>query len=219
MKRIKPPQIILAAVVVVLALLVVPQFVMERAGSRSVSADAISLVIGMGDTNSSADFQVKLLEGSDAEHESTHIFQPLVGVQGIGKAELNAESLVLTVTFDDAVIDEDTIRGKLVEAGYLVATAADYTKTMLDEDGATQRIAINDDGAHFDPTMILAQAGIPLTMEFAPGKECRVSVKLPELGVEQDISSGGTVELPALDAGEYEIVCSQDGHEGVLVVE
>jgi plastocyanin len=219
MNSIKPKQIILAVVVVGLALLVVPQFTTERAGSRSVSSDVISQVISMDETNASADFQVKLLEGSDADHESTHIFEPLVGLPGVGKVALNAESLVLTVTFDDAVIEEDIIRGKLVEAGYLVATAADYTKTTLDEDGATQRIAISDDGAHFDPTLILAQAGIPIAMEFAPGKECRVAVKLPELGVEQDISKGGTVELPALDAGEYEIVCSLDGHEGVLVVE
>ena len=219
MNRIKPPQIILVVVLVVLAFLAIPRLAMEKAGSRSVSDEVISQVIGSGDTNASADFQVKLLEGSDAEHESTHIFEPLVGLAGIGKVDLNAESLVLTVTFDDAVIDQDTIRGKLVEAGYLVATAADYTKTSLDEDGATQRIAIGDDGARFDPTMILAQPGIPIAMEFAPGTECRTSVKLPELGVEQDISSGGTVKLPALVAGEYEIVCSQDGHEGVLVVE
>jgi hypothetical protein len=67
--------------------------------------------------------------------------------------------------------------------------------------------------------VIAARAGIPLEIEFAPGQECRTVVKFPEIGVEEEIGQGGTVSLPALEAGTYQIVCGGDGPEGTLLVE
>ena len=78
---------------------------------------------------------------------------------------------------------------------------------------------VNDDGVQFDPYLILATAGVPIEIEFAPGTECRTIVKFPQIGIEQDISQGGTVALPALEPGEYQIACGDDGHEGALLVE
>ena len=82
-----------------------------------------------------------------------------------------------------------------------------------------QRVAVADTGMQFDPYLIRATAGVPIEFDFAPGQECRVIVKFPELGVEQDISQGGVVALPALDPGEYQIACGGDGNEGTLIVE
>jgi hypothetical protein len=65
----------------------------------------------------------------------------------------------------------------------------------------------------------LAQAGIPIEIEYGPGVECREVVKFPGIGVVQDISEGGTVTLPALEPGEYQIACGGDAHEGTLIVE
>lgn len=219
MKRIKPPQMILIAVLIGLAVLVVPQFVSEREGARAVSGDTITQTMSTVATNATAEFQIRLIEGSDAEHESTHIFESFNGLAGVGKVVLDATSLKISVAYDDVATSPDAIRSRLVASGYLAPTAADATKTRVSPDGAVQTLSIGDDGSRFDPTMILAEAGIPLELEFAPGTECRTAVKIPQLGASLDISNGGVLKLDGLVAGEYEIVCSQDGHEGVLIVE
>ena len=60
---------------------------------------------------------------------------------------------------------------------------------------------------------------MPTEIDFSPGQDCRVSIKIPAVGIVQDISQGGTVTVPGMEPGQYQIVCSQDGHEGTLIVE
>ncbi|MDA3935743.1 MAG: cupredoxin domain-containing protein [Actinomycetota bacterium] len=219
MKRIKPPHIILAVVVIVVAAFSLPQIFTEQVGTLSVQGNTVTKTLGSGDTNATAVFQVRLLEGSDPEHESEHIFGSISGLPGLGDAVLDVDTLELTVNYDDTAIGDLSVRDMLVSAGYLVPTADDATSTEMSEDGTVQRIAISDDGVQFDPYLIRAEAGIPIELEFAPGQECRVAVKLPQLGIEQNIAQGGTVSLGAVEAGEYDILCSGDGYEGTLIVE
>ncbi len=219
MQRIKPPHIIVAIVLVVFAVLLVPQVLTDQPGARSVKGNVITETIGVVETNATTVYQVKLVEGLDPEHESQHMFEALAGLPGIGKASLDTQSLELTVAYDDAVIDDAPIRERLMDAGYIVPTRDDATPTELAKDGSVQRISITDDGVQFDPNLILARAGVPIEMEFSPGQECRVVVKFPQIGIEQNIAQGGTVTLPALEPGEYEITCGEDGHEGTVIVE
>lgn len=219
MKNIKPPHIIVAIVLIVVAAFSLPQIFTEQTGTVSVQGNTITKTIGVGDTNASAVFQVRLLEGSDPEHESAHIFEAIATLPGLGDAVLDMDTLQLTVDYDDAVIGDLFVRDMLVSSGYLVPTADDAIPMELAADGTVQRIAIGDNGVQFDPHLIRAEAGVPIEMEFAPGQECRVVVKLPALGVEQDIAQGGIVSLGSLEAGEYDILCSGDGYEGSLIVE
>lgn len=219
MGRIKPAHIVVAVVVIVVAALVIPQMLAEQPGARTVQEGVVSETIGVVETNATAVYQVQMLEGSDPEHESEHIFGALTGLPGVGTATLDTVTLELTVAYDDARITDVPIRDALVESGYIVPTRDDATQTELADDESVQRISITDDGTRFDPFLIRAKAGVPIEMEFAPGQECRVVVKFPELGIEQDISEGGTVTLPALEPGEYQIACGQDGPEGTVIVE
>lgn len=219
MKQIKPAYIVIAIVLIAVAVFAIPQILSDQPGARSVSDNVVTETIGVVETNATIVYQVTLVEGSDAEHESDHMFEALAGLPGVGKASLDTQSLEITVAYDDAVIGEAPIRERLVDGGYIMPTLDDAAPTEVAEDGSVQRISINDDGMYFDPNLILAKAGIPIEMEFAPGQDCRVVVKFPQIGIEQDIAEGGTVNLPALEQGEYEITCSGDGHEGILIVE
>jgi len=219
MPRIKPAHLVLVLIAIIFAVFALPQILADQPGARSTSGSLITETINVTETDSSATFTVKLQEsGAGAEHEADHIFESLAGIPGVGNATFDTESLQLTVAYDSATIAEEPIRQRLLAAGYVTPTVADATPMELAPDGSVQRIAVADDGG-FQPWLIRAQAGVPIEIDFAPGTECRVGVKFPELGVEQDISQGGTVQLPALEAGNYTIACSQDGNEGTLIVE
>jgi hypothetical protein len=217
--KIKPAYVILGIVVVILAVLVLPRLFASQPGMASIEGDVISETIAEIDTNATAVYQVTLLEGSDAEHESEHMFEALAGVQGVGTASLDMETLELTVAYDEEAVGDSFIREQLLLTGYLVPSLDDATSTEVAEDGSVQRIDVADTGVQFDPFLISATAGIPIEFHFDPGQECRTVVKFPELGVQEDISQGGVVVLPALDPGEYMIACGGDGMEGTLVVE
>jgi hypothetical protein len=219
MKRMRPDRIVISVVVVVFLGFLFSQVVQDRPGTREQDGDVITETIGVVEPTTEAAFAIRLLEGSDAEHESTHVFEALAGLPGVGRASLDTSSLQLTVAYDDSLIDEAAIRSRLVDSGYIALTTEDATATEVSEDGTVQRIGITDTGDRFEPAFVLAQAGVPIEIEYGPGVECREIVKFPELGVSQDISEGGTVSLPALEPGEYQITCGGDAPEGVLIVE
>jgi copper chaperone CopZ len=217
--KMKPAHIILAAVLIVVAVLAVPRFLADAPGSKSTQGTVVTETIAVVDTNATVTYPMSMVEGNDAEHELGHVVEALTGIRGVGKASLDTQSLELTVLYDGAVIGDAPIQQALAGAGYIAPTTDAAAPTDVAEDGAVQRIAVGDDGTGFDPSVIAAKAGIPLEIEFAPGQECRTVVKFPEIGVEEEIGQGGTVKLPALEAGTYQIVCGGDGPEGTLLVE
>lgn len=219
MQRIKPQYIILGVVLVIAALLVIPQLLTYQPGERVVEENMVTETIGVVETNTTATYQVGLVEGSDPEHESDHMFESLADLPGVGTASLDTQTLELTVNYDDASVDEAAIKDRLLNAGYIVPTKDDAAPLEMADDGSVQRIAVADNGQRFDPYLMIAKAGVPIEIEFAPGTECRVAVKFPDIGVAQDIAQGGVVALPALEPGDYQIACSGDGHEGTLIVE
>jgi hypothetical protein len=219
MKKIKPAYIVLGVVAVILAVVVLPRLFASQPGMTSVEGDVITETLGDVDTNASAVYEVTLLEGSDPEHESDHMFEALMGTPGVGEASLNMATLELTVAYDEEVVGDSVIREKLLLSGYVQASLEDAAPTEVAEDGSVQRIDVADTGVQFNPYLIRATAGVPIEFHFAPGQECRTIVKFPDLGVEQDISQGGVVVLEALEPGEYMIACGGDGAEGTLIVE
>jgi copper chaperone CopZ len=210
--------LVIAFVVVIGAFVATQTMMRGTPGSVTREGAVITRVMTTAEADATADYPMRLLEGGDADHESTHIFDSLANVPGIETAALDVERLVLTVAYDSTVITPALIRSALASSGYLAMTAADATPMTLAEDGSVQRIEIVDEDG-FNPAFIRAKAGVPSELVFGPGTECRVGVKFPQLGIEQDISQGGTVELPALEPGTYEILCSGDGPEGSIIVE
>lgn len=65
-----------------------------------------------------------------------------------------------------------------------------------------------------------AKAGTPLTLEFGAGSGCTAAVQFKELGIFEDLTDGGgVVNLPALPAGEYPLICQSDMVMGTLSVQ
>lgn len=188
-------------------------------GTTKTKGTQITYIISEAEAKSTVEIPVRLLEGSDAAHESAHIFESIANVPGAASATLDTEALTLTVAYDPAVLDPAEVQRSLAAVGYTEPTAADATPAEVSADGTTQSISISDNGSGLEPAVISARAGLPLTMVFGPGSECRTSIVLPALGASADIKSGGTIELAALEPGTYEIQCGGGGNEGMLIVE
>jgi len=212
--------LIIAAVLIIGVAFVITNIQSANApGTTKTEGTQITYIIGEAEEKSSVEIPVQLLEGSDAAHESAHIFETIAGVQGAAKAVLNTETLVLTVTYDPALLDPAEVQRTLDAVGYTAPTAADATAAEISADGAAQTIAIADTGQGLEPAVISAKAGLPLTVTFGPGKECRTTIVFPDLNASTDIVNGGTIELPALAAGTYAIQCGGGGNEGMLIVQ
>ncbi|MDZ4063183.1 MAG: cupredoxin domain-containing protein, partial [Coriobacteriia bacterium] len=83
-----------------------------------------------------------------------------------------------------------------------------------------QRISVDVSGGFFDPTVIRAQAGVPLEIVFGEGSGCLAEVQFPQFGVLENLTRGGaTVKLPSLDPGTYDFSCGMEMVFGTLVVE
>jgi len=215
-----PKQLLLVIAIVVIAgaFIVAQSLTTGTPGSVTTEGSRITRVMTDARADTAAEFPITLLEGGDAAHESVHIFEAIDGIVGIESATFDTESLLLTVDYDSTALPADFIRSALVSSGYLALTTADATPMELAEDGSVQRIEVADEGG-FNPAFIRAKAGVPAEIVFAPGTECRVTVKFPQLGITEDISQGATVSLPAMEPGTYEILCGGDGSEGAIVVE
>lgn len=215
-----PKQLLLVIAIVVIAgaFIVAQSLTTGTPGSVTTEGSRITRIMTDASADATAEFPIRLLEGGDAAHESVHIFEAIDGIQGVESATFDTESLLLAVDYDSAVLPADYLRSALVASGYLALTADDATPMELAADGSVQRIEVADAGG-FNPAFISAKAGIPAEIVFAPGTECRVTVKFPQLGIVEDISQGATVLLPAMEPGTYDILCGGDGSEGAILVE
>jgi len=99
----------------------------------------------------------------------------------------------------------------------LALAAVGCTQTGAVSRDGTQTIKVSAVGS-FAPSGP-AKAGVPIRLEFGPGSDCTAAIQFASLGVFEDLTDGGgVVELPALDAGEYPLVCQSNMVMGVLSV-
>ncbi|MBF4509888.1 MAG: cupredoxin domain-containing protein [Aeromicrobium sp.] len=209
---------LVALAVIGVAFLVTQLMTRGAPGSIERRGDVITRIMTSAETDAVAEYPIRLLEGGDAAHEATHIFEVIDGIQGIGAARLDVERVVLMVEYDAATVTPEIIRNALISSGYVEITSADAAPTEVAPDGSSQRIAIADERG-FRPAYIRAKAGIPIVLDFAPGTECRLTIYFPQLDIHEDISRGASVTLPALEPGFYDIFCGQGGSEGGIFVE
>lgn len=106
----------------------------------------------------------------------------------------------------------------LVVSLLVVVFAAGCAQNTITSADGRQVIQVSSQGT-FDPSAA-AKAGQPIRLEFGPGGGCTAAVKFDQLGIYEDLTDGGgTVDLPALDPGQYPLICQSDMVMGVLIVE
>lgn len=100
----------------------------------------------------------------------------------------------------------------------LAATGCASASTTATSEDGRQVIAVSSEGV-FEPAAT-AKAGEPIRLKFGPGGGCTAAIKFDQLGIYEDLTDGGgTVDLPALSAGQYPLICQSDMVMGTLVVE
>ncbi len=101
---------------------------------------------------------------------------------------------------------ENGVTGELVEGVGKVA-------------GGVQRIDVDLSKGYYDPNVIVLEAGVPAEITFGRSAGCTAQVMSKDLGFFEDLSTGpATVELPALDAGEYAFSCGMEMVFGKILV-
>ena len=215
--KIRPVHIALAVIVVVIGMAIVVTGG-NQPGSVARDDGIITKTVSDVEPDATVVFDIILLEGNDAEHESTHIFQQLEH-PAIATLSLDTATLKLTVAFDSAGTSEQTIRSQLATTGYLARTAADATSAEMLADGSGQTIHLVP-GDVLTPSFIHAVPGVPLTITFSPGTDHLASVTIPALGLSQTLATeGASITIPSPVPGEYEIVCQEGYADAVLLVE
>ena len=88
-------------------------------------------------------------------------------------------------------------------------------------EGSVQKIAVDTSAGSFNPNVIKAKAGVPIEIAFSqsPGG-CLSGVLFPDFNINEDLTGGPkTVQLPALDKGEYTFYCQMQMVSAKIVVE
>lgn len=197
--------------------ILVYQAVADPPGKRTLDGQVVTEIISVAQGDSTAEFDITLQEGGDPTHEADHVFESIQS-QAIQQASFDGSTLKLQVQYDSKLIAEGDIRQMLASRGYVALTATDGVAATLLEDGTSQQLAVTP-GERLDPSLMTAKAGLPLTITFGPGSDHLASVKIESLGIEQSIVQGGTIELPALQPGTYEFVCTEGYVDGTLFVQ
>jgi hypothetical protein len=86
--------------------------------------------------------------------------------------------------------------------------------------GGVQKVAIDLTTGSYNPNEIKAKAGVPIELDFkGPAPGCNGSVVSQQLGFQQDVSNGGTINVAAQKPGTYAWTCSMGMYVGQIVVQ
>lgn len=190
----------------------------DQPGAVVKDGSVITMTVSRADATTVSTFDIVLLEGGDAEHESTHIFQSL-DLPGIATISMDAQALSLTIAHDAELISESELRQRLAQSGYLKRTIADAVPAELHEGGDLQTLHLTP-GDALEPSFVRAKAGIPLTITFGAGTGHLTSVSIPALEITQDITTEGSeIRIDEPVPGTYELVCAEGYTDATLVIE
>jgi hypothetical protein len=86
--------------------------------------------------------------------------------------------------------------------------------------GGAQRFAVDTASSKFVPNTLTAKAGVPIEIVFgAGGNSCSSAMSMAEFGIQQDLTAGATVKIPALKAGKYEWIAACGDVGGTITVQ
>ena len=87
-------------------------------------------------------------------------------------------------------------------------------------EGDVQRISVDLSSGSYNPNTIKLKAGVPAEVTFGQGSGCTAQVQSQDLNFFEDLTSGPkTINLPALQPGEYQFSCGMQMVFGKFVVE
>ena len=125
---VRRPALVRFAPLIIVALLLVAAFAIvsrPEPGRRTSTETSTTVVVSAASPAESVEYPIQLQEGGDAAHEADHIFEPLAGTEGVASAKLDWSSgVVLTVSYDPAVIEAQEIASLVMSSGYLASTPA-----------------------------------------------------------------------------------------------
>ena len=85
---------------------------------------------------------------------------------------------------------------------------------------SVQAITVDLSQGYYQPNVIKLAAGVPTQLTFGQGSGCLAQIMSKDLGFFEDLTAGPvTINLPALDAGEYSFACGMEMVFGKIVVE
>ncbi len=76
------------------------------------------MVLGTAEAKATVVTPIALREGGDAEHEMSHIFEPLKGADGLARGLVMRDGSAVEITYDPALISEEQIVSALRSTGY-----------------------------------------------------------------------------------------------------
>lgn len=86
--------------------------------------------------------------------------------------------------------------------------------------GSVQKVTIDLTTGSYSPNRITAKAGIPIELDFkGPASGCNGTVVSQQLGFQQDVSNGGTIEVGPLKPGNYAWTCGMGMYTAQIVVQ
>jgi hypothetical protein len=86
--------------------------------------------------------------------------------------------------------------------------------------GTAQRFSVDTASSKFVPSTLTAKAGVPIEIVFgAGGNGCSSAMSMPDLNIQQDLTAGATVKIPALAAGTYEWIAACGDVGGTITVQ
>lgn len=197
--------------------LLIYQAVADPPGKRIQDGQVLTEIISTAKADATVEFDITLQEGGDPAHEADHVFESIQS-QAIERASFDASTLKLEVQYDSGLIAEDDVRQMLASRGYVALQSTDGVAASVSPDGTTQQLNVIP-GDRLSPDLMTAKQGLPVIITFQPGSGHLASVKIEPLGVEQNLVQGATLELPALQPGTYEFVCTEGFVDGTLFVE
>lgn len=96
----------------------------------------------------------------------------------------------------------------------------DPVEGVATEKDGVQAIEVDLSAGYYQPNVIRLAAGVPANITFGQGSGCLAQVMSEELRFFEDLTAGPvTVELPALEPGEYPFSCGMAMVFGKIVVE
>lgn len=99
------------------------------------------------------------------------------------------------------------------------AKAADTAAGSGQKAGAAQKLSIGIGDVGYEPAVVQASSGRPITLTVGRGEGCAAGFLMPELGITKDNTTGPvTFDLGRLKSGTYRFTCGMGMIEGKLVV-
>jgi len=120
-----------AVVLVILALFIGLAYIASagQPGTVTREGDSITKIVSRADGDAEATFAIASLEGSDLDHESSHMFQAVESIPGVSQVTLTATPLQMIVEYDSSVVQEEALAEALTQAGYLQPASVPTTAT------------------------------------------------------------------------------------------